>query len=101
MALILVAIDNFHEMRVPARPLKADAPLIVDANGVLPLSAAGKLFKPIRGRNSQVIQIRGSAQHDQFPPGSQLDMNKSANTNPALEPLRLCAPERLDQRTRI
>jgi hypothetical protein len=37
-------------------PAKADAPLIVDPNAVLPLPATNELLKTIPGRRPQVVQ---------------------------------------------
>jgi len=47
-----VVIDNLHIVGIPVAPDKTDAPLIVDANTVLPFSVAFKRCQVIsRGRD--------------------------------------------------
>src|SRR5206468_12819703 len=57
-----VIIDNLDVRwaRRPIRPLETDAPLIVDADAVLPLPIALQRFEPIAGQRRQVMQdVRG------------------------------------------
>jgi len=47
-----VIIDDFdvHRARRSIRPLKTDAPLIIDADAVLPLPIALEGFEPVAGK---------------------------------------------------
>jgi hypothetical protein len=44
---LLVIISDFHVVSVSVLPSKADTPLVVDANGVLPLTVVFKSFQGI------------------------------------------------------
>jgi hypothetical protein len=45
-----VIIDDFHLMGISIYPHKADPPLIIDTNAVLPCSIASQLLKAISGQ---------------------------------------------------
>lgn len=49
-------IDDLHIRRAPARPRKANAPLIVDADAMLPSAVTFELLQAIPGRNPQEIE---------------------------------------------
>jgi hypothetical protein len=53
-----VVIDNLHIVGIPVTPDKADAPLIIDANAVLPFSVAFKRFQVIARRGGKVAKFR-------------------------------------------
>lgn len=53
-----MVIGNFYLIGVGFSPLKAQTPLIVNADTMLPRALAYKLFQMIRRRYSKVIQIR-------------------------------------------
>lgn len=66
-----------HDLYIPGiavTPDEADAPLIVDANAVLPASVATKGLQPVAGRDSQVIETASSVDCNQLRPGSGLDL---------------------------
>lgn len=44
-----MVIDDLNTLRMALSPEKADSPLVIDANAVLPLSIPFECFKPIRG----------------------------------------------------
>jgi hypothetical protein len=50
-------------------PDKADSPLIIDPNGVLPFSVASQCLQLIPRRRSQDSQLCGRMQLQQFPQG--------------------------------
>jgi len=52
-----MVIDDFHLERVSIRPLKADAPLLVDADAVLTLAVTLESFELIRRRDHEIAQI--------------------------------------------
>ena len=57
MYLSSVVIHYLYVFSARFRPAKADAPLIIDANAVLPEAVAPQCFKAIARRHPQVIQI--------------------------------------------
>lgn len=61
----LVVVDNFNVPCMAITPDKADAPLIVNADAVLPLPITGKLFEAIRRGRKQVIKAFSSVKLSQ------------------------------------
>ena len=51
-----MVIDDLNTLRMAISPKKADSPLVIDANAVLPLSIPFERFKPIRGRQPKIFQ---------------------------------------------
>ena len=72
----LVIVDNFYIVRVRTPPSKADAPLVVDANAVEPLSGAPQRLQPIAGRHDQILECLCSMQVQELPPCLPLDRAK-------------------------
>ena len=59
-------IAPFDLIRLPISPDKANAPLIVDADRMLPLPVPLKLFQTITRKNSQIVQPRRRNQKNDF-----------------------------------
>ena len=57
-------------------PAKADAPLVIDTNGVLTLSVSLERFKAIPGWNGEVIECSNSVNLGKFPQGNALDVRR-------------------------
>jgi len=91
-----VVINNLHVVDVPVAPNKADAPLIVDANTVLPFSVAFKRFQVISRGRSKVTKLRSNVQLPEFPLYHPLDSPKPPDTLPRMKLFRIFRPERLD-----
>jgi hypothetical protein len=72
-------IDNFNKPSVSVTPDKADAPLVVDADAVLPGAVAFQSFKPISGRNARILKIHGIVQKFQLPHASALNNLRQPN----------------------
>ena len=53
---LLVIIGDFNVMCVAILPAEADAPLLVDADAVLPTTVSLERFQAIGGRYFQVFQ---------------------------------------------
>src|SRR3989338_7680705 len=51
----LAVVDYLDHIRAVARPHKTDAPLIVDADAVLPFSIIFQCFEPIGRRHLRII----------------------------------------------
>lgn len=54
---LLVIVDDRDVVRVAVLPPKADAPLIVDANTVLPRAITFQLLQAIAGRDAEVLEL--------------------------------------------
>ena len=91
-----MVINNLHIVDVPVAPNKADAPLIVDANTVLPFSVAFKRFQVISRGRSKVTKLRSNVQLPEFPLYHPLDSPKPPDTLPRMKLFRIFRPERLD-----
>lgn len=77
----------------PARPFKADSPLVVNANAVLALAVADEGFKTIAGQDGQIaergsrlktikLQARGACK-----PGKRFDAFSSGKVSRPLVPV--------------
>jgi len=96
-----VVIHNFNTLGIRVLPGKTHAPLIVDADAVLPSAVARQRLEPVAWRNSQVIQASGHVQLLQFAAGDRFDISETTG-HPALEQsLRVFAFEGLDRHAGI
>ena len=91
-----MVINNLHIVDVPVAPNKADAPLIVDANTVLPFSVAFERFQMISRGRGKVTKLRGNIQLPEFPLCYPLESPKPPDALPRVELFRIFRPERLD-----
>jgi hypothetical protein len=48
-----------QNLNIPSRPSKADSPLIVNSNAVLPLVMAGQFLQTVSRRNPQILEGLG------------------------------------------
>lgn len=60
---LLVVIDELDVDRALITPSKANAILLVDSDGVLPLTIAAELLQTIAGRSPQVVQRLGVSEN--------------------------------------
>ena len=81
-----VIVHDFNVIGVAIFPDKADSPLIVDANAVLPGPVTGKSFQTVSSRYAQVVQARSAVQDHQLSlrptlnvPGELADMPPLGN----------------------
>lgn len=70
----LVIVYDFHVMGVVLAPNKADTPLIVDADAVLPDPIAFQNFQSVAGRRPQICHIHCRVQDFEFPQGCPLNV---------------------------
>lgn len=68
-------IRDLDIMSIVVEPLKANAPLVIDANTVLTGSVSRQFLPTIRRRNAQVIERSGVVQHAEL---SQSDLLNTA-----------------------
>ena len=84
-AFASMIVDDFNVPRAVVSPAKADSPLVVDPDAVLPTSIAGKFLEPVAGRDAKVVQILGAIENLQLALGLRLE---------GAEPTRRTAPEK-------
>jgi len=70
MTHLSMIICDFNVIRVSVEERKADSPLIIYGNRVLPLSLTSQGMKPIAWRNLQVIETCGKVNVFQAAHGS-------------------------------
>jgi hypothetical protein len=68
-----VIVHDFHIERLPIVKAEANAPLIVDADAVLPGAIAFQRLQPVSGRALQITQIHCGVERLETPGGSGLD----------------------------
>jgi hypothetical protein len=69
-----MVINDFHVVGVAIPPLKANTPLVVDADAVLASTIARELLQAIRRWNPKVLNCDSPIQHPQFPQGYLLNI---------------------------
>jgi hypothetical protein len=71
---LLVIVHDLDAMDAIFPPQEADAPLVVDADAVLPLSIPLQGFQSISGRNPQTGQFSGGMELQQLPSRDPFDV---------------------------
>ena len=89
-------VNDFNVRRAFHRPNKAYAPLIVDADAVLPFATSLQRFELISRRNTQIFQKRRPVKLLQFAQGDPLYVYPSTNTLTKEERLRFLRLKALD-----
>src|SRR5205085_10172792 len=69
----LVIVYNLYRLRTIGRPAKADAPLLIDANGMLARAVSLQGLEPIARRRPQVVKTGGGFHHIEFTDADRLD----------------------------
>ena len=96
-----VVIDDFSLMRAIFLPAEADAPRVVDANGMLALAVSLKSFQSVAGRDGEMFEFGDCMELGQFPQGYTLDVRRERAGFPFLEEEGgLLAGEGTDHRVR-
>jgi hypothetical protein len=73
MHLSTVVIHNLNALRFAIGPPKANTPLVIDPNAVLPGAVAGEFLQSVPRRGGQVAQVLGSVQVQQLSPRRPLN----------------------------
>jgi hypothetical protein len=69
MVVASVVVNYFNFGRARTGPFEADPPLIVDADAMLAGPVALQLFQPVTGGNSEVVEIYGGVEDEEFSKG--------------------------------
>ena len=80
-----VVIDDFDFMGSVRFPAEADAPLVIDADGVLTFPVALQRFKAISGRDGEVVECGDGVNLGEFPQGDALDVRWERPAFPFVE----------------
>jgi hypothetical protein len=51
-----MVVDNFYVIGIAVPPFKADTPLVVDSDAILPDTILSKFLQPIRGWHPKVLK---------------------------------------------
>jgi hypothetical protein len=78
-------IGDFNKKGVSVAPDKADAPLVINSNAVLPGAVAFQSFKAVSGWNAQVLKTDGVVREFQFPHGRPLNLNRQPGNIDAMK----------------
>jgi hypothetical protein len=71
-----MVVRNFHVERILALPAEAKAPLVIDADAVLPGAVAFQGIQVVAIGHAQIIQASGLMQQQQFPPRDTLNLRR-------------------------
>ncbi len=82
-----MVVGDLDLVSVAVTPPKADAPLVVNANAVLPGTVPRQLLKPLARWNSQVAERFGCIEKDEFPQGNALEIGGPPPNDLAAEKL--------------
>ena len=93
-----MVVDNFHALRARAVdwPFKADAPAIVDPDGVLPFPVSSQRFEAVRVQRGEITQASRSVENPQALLSLATERSPFGDTRPVGEPLRSPVPIALD-----
>src|ERR1700693_1614123 len=82
-----VIVNNFHVGRPPrpGRPLKADSPLIVNANAVLALAIPGQGFEAVAGERCKISNRGSSLQTIELQSRGSLESRECLDSLPGRE----------------
>lgn len=86
-------INNFDFISVAALPTKANPPLVIDANAVLPVPVTLQRLEPIPRRAGQILKDDGAVQLPQLSLSNPLDGAKTGYTFPMMEVLGILTVE--------
>jgi hypothetical protein len=96
-----MVVNNLDLVGLARTPNKANAPLIVDADAVLPVSISFQTLNAVRGQSRKSSEIHCGIEYVQFAKGRALDRLEAANTVPAEKALGIRAAEGSDHLSRL
>jgi len=67
-----MVVDDFDVPSAVVSPAKADSPLVVDPDAVLPASIAAEFLQPVAERHAKIVQILGAVELHSRNPASRL-----------------------------
>jgi hypothetical protein len=91
-----MVVNDLNILGVVTGPAKADSPLIVDPDAVLPASVAPQGLQSIAGRDSQVVEAAGDLELAQFAASHDCDALKAPDAFSTREGFGVGTPKRSD-----
>ena len=91
-----MVVNNLDFVGMPSAPNKANAPLIVDADAVLPPPIPFQAFEAVSRQRRKRSDIYNGIENIQFAKRRALDCLEPAHSFPVKEALGIRAAERLD-----
>ena len=80
-----MVVDDLDLPGIAVAPYETDAPLLVDANAVLPPAVAPQGFQPVAGRRPQIFEPSGRLDRQEPGPRPPLDLHGQAANGMARE----------------
>lgn len=71
-------VGNFNIKSVAVEPPEADAPLVVDGDGILPFPVTLQPMEPVTWGHLEIVQPRRQVDVLQFAPGSPHDVSRQS-----------------------
>jgi hypothetical protein len=93
-----VIVDDFDGMRLALLPDKADPPLVVDADRMLPGPVASQGLKPVARRRAQIIQPASRMQQKQLAADAALYRREMPNRPVVKQEFGILLRERSDHK---
>jgi hypothetical protein len=91
-----MVINNFNLLGMAIGPNKANTPLVVDADAVLPSSVATQSFQPVAGRYTQKVKTRRGMYLLQFPNSHGCNVRKPCHPSPVKQQFGVRVAEALN-----
>lgn len=85
-----MVVHYLYVRGVPTLPCEANAPLVIDANTILPFTVSSQLFQAITLDCRQIAQLPSGMEHFKFPLRSPLYRPKPLYPLPPEQPFRVC-----------
>jgi hypothetical protein len=79
IAVLSVIICDFYIEGIAFLKSEADAPLVIDRNGVLTFSISRQLMESIPRRNAKVVETPGEVNEFQFSAGAPHDIRRKSS----------------------
>lgn len=82
---LLVVVNDFHGIGVAVTPDKANSPLVIDTDAVLPYAVALEGFKPVPRRDSQILERDRVVKDFELSHGHSLQLGRKTLVPEAIE----------------
>jgi len=88
-----MVIDDFHIVGVAGLPPKAETPLFIDPDAVLPGALTFQLLEPVSGRSPQIVQSIRRIKQSELLQSNSPDVRPSAGMALHPEPFGIPTPK--------
>jgi hypothetical protein len=91
-----MVVDDFDIIGMALPPDKAEPPLVVDTDAVLPFAVASQGFQPVARRDSQIPQTPGTVQVEEFSARDPFESPEPGDIDVVEQRFRVAAPKGTD-----